>query len=77
MVQGKIRKADTPTVRLGATPSKLVSDPPPSSPYFYAGCPSCITLPIYPGWDKHRNMLDCIPLWLDSYPQTNKETNAQ
>jgi len=39
MVQGRI--TDTPTVQLGATPSELVSDPPPSSPYFYAGFPSC------------------------------------
>ena len=48
MVQSKITEADTPTVQLGATPSKLVSDPPPSSPHFNAGCPSAPTLPIYP-----------------------------
>ena len=41
MVQGKITEADIPTIQLGATPSKLISDPPPSSPHFYAGCPSC------------------------------------
>jgi len=33
------READTPTTRLGATPSGLISDPPPS--HFYTGCPSC------------------------------------
>jgi len=27
MVQGKITEADTPTIRLGATPSRLISDP--------------------------------------------------
>jgi len=41
IVQGKITEAGAPTIRLGATPSRLISDPPPSSPYFYAGCPSC------------------------------------
>jgi len=41
MVQGNIMEADTPTIQLGATPSGLVSDPPPSFPHFYAGCPSC------------------------------------
>jgi len=41
MVQGKITEADTLTIRLGATPSGLISNPPPSSHHFYAGCPSC------------------------------------
>jgi len=45
MVQGKITEVDTPTVQLGATPSELVSDPPPSSPHFYVGCPSCCNPP--------------------------------
>jgi len=35
------READTPTIRLGATSSGLISNPPPTSPIFYAGCPSC------------------------------------
>ena len=34
MVQGKITETDTPTIRLGATPSGLISDSPPSSPIF-------------------------------------------
>ena len=34
-------RADTPTIWLGATPPGLISDAPPSSPHFYAGCPSC------------------------------------
>jgi len=41
MVQGNITEVDTPTVQLGATLSELISEPPPSSPHFYAGCPSC------------------------------------
>jgi len=40
MVQGKITEADTPAIRLGATPSELISNLPPSLPYFYARCPS-------------------------------------
>jgi len=44
-VQEKITEADTLTIQLGATPSGLISDPPPSSPYFCAGCPSCCNPP--------------------------------
>ena len=29
-----------PTIQVRATPSRLVSDPPPLIPHFYAGCPS-------------------------------------
>jgi len=41
MVQRKITAADTPTIQMGATPSILISGPPPSSPHFYTRCPSC------------------------------------
>ena len=42
MVQGKITKADTPTIRLDATPSGLSVPPSPSSPpHFHAECPFC------------------------------------
>jgi len=34
MVQGKITEADTPTIRFSTTPSRLISDPPPSPPIF-------------------------------------------
>ena len=34
MVQGKITEADTLTIWLGATPTGLISGPPPSSPIF-------------------------------------------
>jgi len=49
MVQGKITEANTPTVRLGATPSKLVSDPLPSPPIFMPDALPATSLPIYPG----------------------------
>ena len=63
MVQGKITEADTPTIRMGATPSELIIDPPPSPPF-----PPIFTsdaLLLQPSqfilaWDRHRNMLDCI-----------------
>jgi len=45
VVQGKITEADTPTIRVAATPSELISDPPPSYPMFYARCPSCSNPP--------------------------------
>jgi len=54
MVQGEITKADTPTIRLGATPSGLVSDPPPSSPIFRPDALLAVTLPLYPGWTGTR-----------------------
>ena len=41
MVQGQISEADTPTILLGTTPSGLISNPPPLSPHFCAGCHSC------------------------------------
>jgi len=47
MVHGKITTADTPTIPLGATPSGLISDPPPLSPQIYAGCPSCRNPPHF------------------------------
>ena len=46
LVQGKITEADTPTVRLGATPSELISDPPPPSPIFTPDALPVATLPI-------------------------------
>jgi len=48
MVQGKITEAETPTIRKSATPSGPISDPPPSYPHFYAGCPSCHNLTTLP-----------------------------
>jgi len=61
MVQGKITEADTPTIRMGATPSVLISDPPPSSPIFTPDALPAATLPLYPGLGQAPNMLACIP----------------
>ena len=47
MVQREISEEEKSSTRLGATPSRLMSDPPPSSPHFYTGCPS---------WHKHLNL---------------------
>jgi len=61
MVQGKITEADTPTIRLGATPSVLISDPPPSSSIFTLDALPAATLPLYPGLGQAPNTLACIP----------------
>jgi len=63
MVQGKISdsEADTLTVQLGATPSGLISDPPPPSPHFMPDALPAATLPIYPVLGQAPNMLACIP----------------
>jgi len=45
--------------------------PPPSSPHFNAGCPSCHNLPIYPGLGQAPNMLACIPNGLEDYSFQN------
>jgi len=47
VVQGKITEADTLTIRMGATPSKLINDPPPSSPIFALDALPAATLPLY------------------------------
>ena len=42
--KGRLTEADTPTIRLGATPSGLSSkqcQPPPSPMFLQARCPSC------------------------------------
>jgi len=60
-VQGKITEAHTPTVKLGATPSGLISDPPASAPIFSPDALPAATLPLYPVLGQAPNMLDCIP----------------
>ena len=60
-MQGKITEVDTPTNQLGATPSRLISDPPPSSPIFTPDALPVATLPIYPGFRQAPNMLVCMP----------------
>jgi len=53
--------ADIPTIWLGATPSGLISDPPPSPSIFMPNSLAATTLPIYPGLGQAPNMLACIP----------------
>jgi len=61
MVQGKITEADTPTIRLGATPPGLISDPPPSSIFFTPDALPEATLSLYPRLGQATIMLACIP----------------
>jgi len=67
MVQGKITETDTMTIRLGATPSRLISYPPPSSPIFTQDALPATTLPNYPGLGQAPNMQACIPSGLVTY----------
>jgi len=60
MVQGKITEADTPTIWLGATPSGLISDPPPSSPIFTPDAFPAAGLPLYLGLGQAPSILACI-----------------
>jgi len=39
--------------------------PPIITPIFTPDALPATTLPICPGLGRHRNMLDCVPLWLD------------
>jgi len=55
MVQGRITEADTPTIRLGATPSGQISNQSPTSPIFMLDAflpqPS-----LYPGFGQATNI---------------------
>ena len=51
----EISETDPPTTRLGATPSGLISDPPPSSAIFTPDALPAATLPIYPGLGQAPN----------------------
>jgi len=55
MVQGKITEADTPTIRLSATPTGPISDPPPSYPPFLCRMPF-LPQPSYfaLAWNRHQ-----------------------
>jgi len=46
LVQGDITEADTPTIWQSATPSGLISNPPPSSPIFTLDVFPAVTLPL-------------------------------
>jgi len=64
MVQGEISQADTPTIRLSATPSGLISNPPPPSPNFMPDALPAATLPIYPGMEQAPNIAGLQTQWL-------------
>jgi len=59
MVQQKITEADTLTIRLGAAPSGLISDPPPSSPIFMSDALPATTHQIYPGSLGYKEIYTC------------------
>jgi len=61
MVQRKITEVDTPTIRVGATPSGLISNLPPSSHIFTLDALLGATLALHPGLGQVPNMLACIP----------------
>jgi len=61
MVQGKITEAYTPTIRMGATPSGLISNPTHHRPIFMPDAFPDAILPLYPGLGQASNMLACIP----------------
>jgi len=61
IVQGEISEAETPTIWMGATPSRLISNPPPSSPIFTLDALPAATFPIYAGLGHAPNMLACTP----------------
>ena len=74
-VQGETSEADTPTIRLGVTPSGLIiSNPPPSSPIFTPDALPASTLPTYPGLGQAPNMLACTPRGLVAFI-TKRYTN--
>jgi len=61
MVHGKITEADTLTIRLGATPSRLISAHLHHPPIFTLDALPATTLPLYPDLGQAPNMLTCIP----------------
>jgi len=60
MVQGRISEEDTLTIRVGATPSGLISNPPQSSPIFMPDALPAATIPLHPSLGWALNMLACI-----------------
>jgi len=79
MVQEKITEADTPKIRMRATPSRLISDPPPSSPPFlrhmpFLPQPSQFIL----AWDRHQICWLAYPVaWLTSSTSTTKQSETE
>ena len=61
MVKGKIAEADTPTIRVGATPSRLISAHLRHPPVLTPDALPVATLSLYPGLAQAPNMLACMP----------------
>jgi len=74
VVQGKITEADTPTIQLGATPSGLISDPPPTSPPFLRRMPFLHKpFQFILDWDRHQICWLAYPVaWYGLYRLTWK-----
>jgi len=70
-VQGKITEADTPTIGLGAIPSGLISDPPPSSPIFRQDALLATTLPLYSWLGTGTKYAGLHTQWCGSYPEVS------
>ena len=65
MEQGKITEENAPTIRLDATPSRLLEPPSPSPPpIFTPNALSATTLPIYPGLEQAPNNGGWHTQWL-------------
>jgi len=54
--KGRLTEADTPTIRLGATPSRLTSAHLHHPPFLQAGCPSCRRT-VSEHWRQRRQKL--------------------
>jgi len=66
IVPGEISEADTPTIRLTATPCGLISNPPPSSPsHVTLDALPAATLPFILAWHRHQICWLAYPVaWL-------------
>jgi len=57
-----LTEADTLTIRMGATPSVLISDPPPSSPIFMPDALPAATPQFILSWDRQQICRPAYPL---------------
>ena len=57
-------EANAPTIRLDATPTRLLVPPTSIIPHFYADCPFFTTLPSYPGLGQAPNNAGLHTRWL-------------
>jgi len=76
MVEGRITVADTPTIQLGATPSGQISNPSPTSPHFYAGCPSCRNPHYILALNRHQIFAGLHTQWCGFPEQVEEKTRG-